>query len=66
MLSEYWQAKNPALPEMPWTGRDAKALSDFLSALPGLQETQFATMLGNRARSAVAHGDRVYLWICKL
>jgi len=45
---------------MPWQGRDAKALSDFLSASPSLSEMQFRQMLVNRARSAVAHGDRVY------
>ncbi len=51
---------------MPWQGRDAKALSDFLSASPSLDEMQFRQMLVNRARSAVAHGDRVYLWIANL
>ena len=63
ILAQYWRAKNHASPEMPWQGRDAKALSDFLSACPQLNETQFRQMVGNRARSAVAHGDRVYLWI---
>ena len=66
ILAEYWQAKNHASPEMPWQGRDAKALSDFLAASPQLNEAQFRQMLGNRARSAVAHGDRVYLWIANL
>jgi uncharacterized protein YdaU (DUF1376 family) len=66
ILAEYWKAKNHAAPDMPWQGRDAKALSDFLSALPSLNEMQFRQMLLNRARSAVAHGDRVYLWIANL
>jgi uncharacterized protein YdaU (DUF1376 family) len=66
LLGEYWKAKNHASPEMPWQGRDAKALSDFLAASPQLSETQFRQMLGNRAKSAVAHGDRVYLWIGNL
>jgi uncharacterized protein YdaU (DUF1376 family) len=66
LLGEYWKAKNHASPEMPWQGRDAKALSDFLAASPQLNETQFRHMLGNRAKSAVAHGDRVYLWIGNL
>jgi uncharacterized protein YdaU (DUF1376 family) len=66
MLAAYWQMKNLASPEMPWQGRDAKALSDFLSASPQLTATQFSQMLGNRARSPVAHGDRVYLWIGNL
>src|ERR1700722_17522938 len=66
ILAEYWSAKNHASPEMPWQGRDAKALSDFLAASPNLSEPQFRQMLGNRARSAVAHGDRVYLWIGNL
>jgi len=66
ILAEYWSAKNHASPEMPWQGRDGKALSDFLAASPNLNEMQFRQMLGNRARSAVAHGDRVYLWIGNL
>jgi uncharacterized protein YdaU (DUF1376 family) len=66
ILAEYWKAKNHASPEMPWQGRDAKALSDFLSASPSLSEMQFRQMVVNRARSAVAHGDRVYLWIANL
>jgi uncharacterized protein YdaU (DUF1376 family) len=66
ILAQYWRAKNHATPEMPWQGRDAKALSDFLAACPRLNETQFRQMVGNRARSAVAHGDRVYLWIGNL
>jgi uncharacterized protein YdaU (DUF1376 family) len=66
ILAEYWQAKNHASPEMPWQGRDAKALSDFLAASPHLHEAQFRQMLSYRARSAVAHGDRVYLWIANL
>ena len=66
ILAEYWKAKNHASPEMPWQGRDAKALSDFLSASPSLSEMQFRQMLVNRGRSAVAHGDRVYLWIANL
>jgi uncharacterized protein YdaU (DUF1376 family) len=66
LLGEYWTAKNHASPQMPWQGRDAKALSDFLAASPQLTETQFRQMLGNRAKSAVAHGDRVYLWIGNL
>jgi uncharacterized protein YdaU (DUF1376 family) len=66
ILAEYWKAKNHASPEMPWQGRDAKALSDLLSASPHLDALQFRQMLVNRARSAVAHGDRVYLWIANL
>jgi uncharacterized protein YdaU (DUF1376 family) len=66
ILAEYWNAKNHASPEMPWQGRDGKALSDFLAASPNLSEIQFRQMLGNRAKSAVAHGDRVYLWIGNL
>ncbi len=66
ILGEYWRAKNHASPEMPWQGRDAKALSDFLAASPNLSEIQFRTMLENRAKSAVAHGDRIFLWIANL
>jgi uncharacterized protein YdaU (DUF1376 family) len=66
ILAQYWRTKNHASPEMPWQGRDAKALADFLAACPRLNETQFRQMVGNRGRSAVAHGDRVYLWIANL
>jgi uncharacterized protein YdaU (DUF1376 family) len=66
ILGEYWSVKNHASPEMPWQGRDAKALSDFLAASPNLSEIQFRKMLENRAKSAVAHGDRVFLWIANL
>jgi uncharacterized protein YdaU (DUF1376 family) len=66
LLGEYWSGKNHASPEMPWQGRDAKALSDFLDASPSLNESQFRQLLANRERSAVAHGDRVYLWIGNL
>jgi uncharacterized protein YdaU (DUF1376 family) len=63
ILADYWKAKNHTSPEMPWQGRDAKALSDLLAACPHLTEEQFRFMLANRARSPVAHGDRIYLWI---
>jgi uncharacterized protein YdaU (DUF1376 family) len=66
ILGEYWRAQNHALPEMPWQGRDAKALSDFLEASPHLSEIQFRRMVDNRAKSAVAHGDRIFLWIANL
>ncbi len=66
ILAEYWSYKNHASPEMPWQGRDAKALSDFLAASPNLSDAQFRQMLRNRAKPAVAHGDRVYLWIGNL
>jgi uncharacterized protein YdaU (DUF1376 family) len=66
ILAQYWRAKNHTSPEMPWQGRDAKALADFLEACPRLNETQFRKMMGNRARSAIPHGDRVYLWIGNL
>jgi uncharacterized protein YdaU (DUF1376 family) len=66
ILAEYWSYKNHASPEMPWQGRDAKALGDFLAASPNLNDAQFRQMLRNRAKSAVAHGDRIYLWIGNL
>ncbi len=66
ILGEYWRAQNHAFPEMPWQGRDAKALSDFLAASPHLSEIQFRRMLENRAKSAVAHGDRIFLWIANV
>jgi len=66
ILAQYWRSKNHASPEMPWQGRDGKALADFLAACPRLTEPQFRQMVENRARSAVTHGDRVYLWIANL
>ena len=66
ILGEYWALMNHMSPEMPWQGRDAKALSDLLAASPNLSEMQFRRMLDNRAKSAVAHGDRVFLWIANL
>jgi uncharacterized protein YdaU (DUF1376 family) len=66
ILAEYWALMNHMSPEMPWQGRDAKALSDLLAASPNLSEMQFRRMLDNRAKSAVAHGDRVFLWIANL
>jgi uncharacterized protein YdaU (DUF1376 family) len=66
ILAEYWALMNHTSPEMPWQGRDAKALSDLLAASPNLSEMQFRRMLDNRAKSAVAHGDRVFLWIANL
>jgi uncharacterized protein YdaU (DUF1376 family) len=66
ILAEYWKTKNHTSPEMPWQGRDAKALSDLLAACPHLTEEQFRFLLANRARSPVAHGDRVFLWIANI
>ena len=50
ILAQYWRLKNHASPEMPWQGRDAKALADFLAACPRLNETQFRQMVDNRGR----------------
>jgi uncharacterized protein YdaU (DUF1376 family) len=55
ILAEYWSYH--ASPEMPWQGRDAKALSDFLADSPNLSDAQFRHMLRNRQKPAVAHGD---------
>jgi hypothetical protein len=66
ILQEYWIQANPGIPELVWDGRDGKALKDFLSASPNLDERQFRGLLQNRARSDVAHGDRVYLWVGNL
>lgn len=51
LLASYWQAKNPAFPEMPWHKKDFQALRAFLAACPQVTEAQFRQMLGNRARS---------------
>lgn len=65
-LSAYWRHKNSNADEIPWNGRDAKALSELLAASPNLTLEQFRELLRHRARSQVAHGDRVYLWIAKV
>jgi uncharacterized protein YdaU (DUF1376 family) len=63
ILAEYWSYKNHASPEMPWQGRDAKALGDILAASPNLSDAQFRQVLRNRAKSTAADDDRIYLWI---
>jgi hypothetical protein len=62
-LAAYWKSRNQLCSTLPWQGRDGKALKQFLEANPLLTREQFRQLLANRARSAVAHGDRVYLWI---
>ena len=62
ILAEYWKAKNHASPEMPWQGRDAKALSDFLSALPQLKRNAVSADAGEpRAIGGCPWGPGVFV-----
>lgn len=63
ILERYWRFANTTLPEMPWSGREAKALSDLLSASPTLDAGAFLKLVNNRRLSEVNHSDPVYLWI---
>lgn len=64
-LGKYWSAKNPGV-EMPWDGREGKALGMFLSAAPHITLPQFTMFLRNRFKSEVNHGDRVSQWIAHI
>ena len=46
-----------------WDGSEAKQLGLLLKASPELTVEQFATCVRNRARSAVAHGERPRVWL---
>jgi hypothetical protein len=63
MLGKYWKYVNPSGPEMPWDKREAGQLGNLLKASPDLTLEQFHELLRNRAKSDVAHGDRVYAWL---
>lgn len=63
ILERYWKFANTTLPEMPWSGREAKALDGLLSASPTLDAGAFLKLLNNRRLSEVNHSDPVYLWI---
>lgn len=66
LLAEYWKYKNPANPEMPWDKPEAGQLGNLLKASPNLTEEQFRSLLRNRAKSEVAHGDRVHTWLANI
>ncbi len=66
LLSEYWKYKNPTNPEMPWDKPDAGQLGNLLKASPNLTVEQFRSLLRNRAKSEVAHGDRVHTWLANI
>lgn len=66
LLAEYWKYKNPANPEMPWDKPEAGQLGNLLKASPNLTVEQFRLLLRNRAKSEVAHGDRVHTWLANI
>jgi hypothetical protein len=61
-IQRYWESKNPGL-ELPWDGREGKALGMFLSAAPNVTIEQFTGFLRNRFKSDVNHGERASQWI---
>ena len=63
LLVGYWKYKNPKNPEMPWGPADAGQLGKLLAESPNMTAVEFREFLHNRARSDVAHGDRVSKWL---
>jgi hypothetical protein len=61
-IGRYWDSKNPGV-EMPWDGREGKALGMFLSAAPHITLEQFTGFLRSRYKSEVNHGERASQWI---
>lgn len=64
-LERYWRHVNAGttLPELPWDGREAKALADLLSASPTLDAGAFLKLLNNRRLSDTNHTERSYVWL---
>jgi len=67
-LERYWRHTNASttLPELPWDGREAKALDDLLSASPTLDAGAFLKMLNHRRLSEVNQVERCYVWLRKI
>lgn len=63
LLAGYWKFKNPKSPEMPWGAADAGQLGKLLAESPNMTAVEFREFLHNRARSDVAHGERVSKWL---
>jgi hypothetical protein len=66
LLGRYWKYVNPKNPEMPWGKPEAGQLGNLLAASPNLTAEQFHTLLSNRAKSDVAHGERVHIWLANI
>jgi hypothetical protein len=66
LLGRYWKYVNPKNPEMPWDKPEAGQLGNLLRASPNLTAEQFHTLLSNRAKSDVAHGERVHIWLANI
>jgi hypothetical protein len=63
ILERYWKFANTTLPEMPWSGREAKALDGLLSASPMLDAGAFLKLVNNRRRSEVNNSEPIYTWV---
>lgn len=64
-LERYWHHvnANTTLPELPWSARTAKALSDLLSASPTLDVGAFLKLLNYRSQSEVNQSEEPYVWL---
>ena len=67
-LERYWRHTNAGttLPEIPWDGREAKALADLLSASPNLDAGAFLKLLNHRRMSEVNQTERCYVWLRRI
>jgi hypothetical protein len=61
----YFLHKNPGLGEEPWDAQEASQLSRFLKKNPTFTTEQWRTLLWNRARSNVSHGENLSTWIAR-
>ena len=63
-LARYWEAENPDLPDLPWSGADAGALAALLRANPKLDAATIEICLHHRLQSEDhAPAERVCRWI---
>jgi uncharacterized protein YdaU (DUF1376 family) len=59
----YFLHKNPGLSDEPWDAQEAAQLSRFLKKNPHFTLEQWRSLLWNRARSNVSHGENLSTWI---
>ena len=59
----YFLHRNPGLQDEPWDEQEAFQLSRFLKKNPRFTTEQWQTLLQNRARSNVIHGENLSAWI---
>lgn len=58
----YFATKTPGA-VAPWDGREGANLKSWLKANSTITQEQWQKILQNRARSPVAHGERLSIWI---